>query len=82
MSLEITQDEVVALYLPLLDRMRALIERALCDARINAADLDEVLLADGTTRMPLVRRLVARLFGRFPSMQLNSYGFVAQGAAI
>lgn len=81
-SLEITQDEVMALYQPLLDRMRAPIERALRDARINAADLDEVLLVGGTTRMPLVRRLVAGLFGRFPSMQLNPDEVVAQGAAI
>ncbi len=61
----------MALYQPLLDRMRASIKRALRDARVNAPDLDEVLLVGGTTRMPLVRGLVARLFGRVPSMPLN-----------
>ncbi|UUW70149.1 molecular chaperone HscC [Pseudomonas oryzihabitans] len=80
--LEITQEEVANLYQPLLERMRAPIERALRDARIRAADLDEVLLVGGTTRMPLVRRLVAGLFGRIPAMQLNPDEVVAQGAAI
>lgn len=52
------------------------------DARIRAAELDEVLLVGGTTRMPLVRKLVASLFGRIPAMQLNPDEVVAQGAAI
>ncbi|WP_296269145.1 Hsp70 family protein [Pseudomonas sp. UBA6562] len=81
-SLPITQDDLARLYQPLLDRLRAPIERALRDARIKAADLDEVLLVGGTSRMPLVRRLVASLFGRFPAMQLNPDEVVAQGAAI
>ncbi|MFS0828920.1 Hsp70 family protein [Pseudomonas phoenicis] len=81
-SLAITQDDLARLYQPLLDRLRAPIERALRDARIKAADLDEVLLVGGTSRMPLVRRLVASLFGRFPAMQLNPDEVVAQGAAI
>jgi len=56
--------------------------RALRDARINAADLDEVLLVGGTTLMPLVRRLVAGLSDRFPSMQLNPDEVVAIQATL
>lgn len=67
---------------PLLSRMRAPLERALRDARLRAADLDDVLLVGGATRMPLVRKLVAGLFGRFPSMHLHPDEVVAQGAAI
>ncbi|WP_313518644.1 molecular chaperone HscC [Pseudomonas sp.] len=67
---------------PLLERLRAPIERALRDARIRAADLDEVLLVGGSTRMPLVRKLVAALFGRFPSMSLHPDEVVALGAAV
>lgn len=52
------------------------------DARIKVADLNEILLVGGTTRMPLVRKLVASLFGRIPAMQLNPDEVVAQGAAI
>ncbi|MDD1967290.1 molecular chaperone HscC [Pseudomonas putida] len=78
----ITQDQLIKLYTPLLDRLRAPIERALRDARIRVADLDEILLVGGTTRMPLIRKLTASLFGRFPSITLNPDEVVAQGAAI
>lgn len=78
----ITQDQLIELYAPLMDRLRAPIERALRDARIRVADLDEILLVGGTTRMPLIRKLTASLFGRFPSITLNPDEVVAQGAAI
>ncbi|WP_268798574.1 molecular chaperone HscC [Pseudomonas huanghezhanensis] len=78
----ITQDQLIDLYAPLLDRLRGPIERALRDARIRVADLDEILLVGGTTRMPLIRKLAASLFGRFPSISLNPDEVVAQGAAI
>ena len=80
--LELTQDDLATVVKPLLDRLRAPIERALRDARIKAAELSEVLLVGGTTRMPLIRKLVASLFGRIPAMQLNPDEVVAQGAAI
>jgi len=80
-GLEVTQGELAEIVRPLLDRLRAPIERAMRDARIKVADLDEILLVGGTTRMPLVRKLVASLFGRIPSMQLNPDQVVAQGAA-
>ena len=81
-SLELTQSDLAEITRPLLDRLRAPIERALRDARIKVADLNEILLVGGTTRMPLVRKLVATLFGRIPAMQLNPDEVVAQGAAI
>lgn len=77
-----TQDEMSTLFAPLLERLRNPIERALRDARIRINELDEVLLVGGTTRMPLVRKLAAGLFGRFPSIHLNPDEAVAHGAAI
>lgn len=67
---------------PLLARMRVLIERVLRDARLRASDIDQVVLAGGATRMPLVRQLVARMFGRLPVMHLNPDEVVAMGAAV
>lgn len=81
-SMEITQSDLQAVCAPLLERLRLPIERALRDSRIRVADLDDILLVGGTTRMPLVRRLVAGMFGRFPSVALNPDEVVAQGAAI
>ncbi|UUQ63127.1 molecular chaperone HscC [Pseudomonas fuscovaginae UPB0736] len=77
-----TQQQLADLYAPLLERLRGPIERALRDARIRVSDLDEILLVGGTTRMPLVRKLAAGLFGRFPSISLNPDEVVAHGAAI
>ncbi|WP_025131762.1 molecular chaperone HscC [Pseudomonas sp. PH1b] len=78
----ITQAQLATLYTPLLERLRAPIERALRDARIRVSDLDEILLVGGATRMPLVRKLAAGLFGRFPSISLDPDQVVAQGAAV
>jgi molecular chaperone HscC len=66
----------------LVQRMRTPLERALRDAKLKVADLDAVVLVGGATRMPLVRALAARLFGRFPLTQIHPDEAVAQGAAI
>jgi molecular chaperone HscC len=67
---------------PLLQRLRIPVERALRDARIRASDLYEVVLAGGATRMPLVRKLVTRMFGRFPATAFNPDEVVALGVAV
>jgi molecular chaperone HscC len=67
---------------PLLARLRAPVERALRDANLNTSSLDNIVLAGGATRMPIVRRMVARMFGRFPSCEINPDEVVALGAAV
>ena len=67
---------------PLMDRLWRPIERALRDARIRAADLNNVVLAGGATRMPMIRALATRMFGRFPVIGLNPDEVVALGAAV
>ncbi|MBV8464965.1 MAG: molecular chaperone HscC [Burkholderiales bacterium] len=67
---------------PLLKRLREPIERALRDARLKAIDLDQIVLAGGATRKSVVRKLVAKLFGRMPAMNLNPDEVVARGAAV
>jgi molecular chaperone HscC len=67
---------------PLLLRLSAPVERALRDARIHAPELTEVVLVGGATRMLLVRRLVARMFGRLPTVHLNPDEVVGLGAAV
>lgn len=81
-SWEISADAFVTLAEPLLERLRAPVERALRDARIRPAELDSIVLAGGATRMPMVRRLVSRMFGRFPVVDLNPDEVVALGAAV
>lgn len=66
----------------LLARLREPVERALRDARMRSSELDKIVLAGGATRMPIVRRLVARMFGRFPESEINPDEVVALGAAV
>jgi molecular chaperone HscC len=66
----------------LVDRMRRPVERAMRDASLKVTDLDGVVLIGGATRMPLVRSLATRLFGRFPLSQIHPDEAVALGAAI
>jgi molecular chaperone DnaK (HSP70) len=56
--------------------------QALKDAGLSPADLDEVVLVGGATRVPLVRRCVRELFGRPPHTELNPEEVVALGAAV
>jgi molecular chaperone HscC len=67
---------------PLLRRLRAPIERALRDARLDPEKIDNLVLAGGATRMPAFRRLVARLFQRLPITPINPDEVVALGAAV
>ena len=77
-----TGEEFERLCEPLIQRLRQPIERALRDARIRSAEIENIVLAGGATRMPMVRRLVARLFGRLPASNLNPDEVVAMGAAV
>lgn len=67
---------------PLLARMRAPIERALRDSRLSAGDLNEIILVGGASRMPMVTRLVTRMFGRLPLRHINPDEAIARGAAV
>ncbi|WP_070107504.1 molecular chaperone HscC [Burkholderia plantarii] len=81
-ALELDEATLESVCAPLLHRLRAPVERALRDASLNDADLDRIVLAGGATRMPIVRRLVARMFGRFPECSINPDEVVALGAAV
>ncbi|MET3133390.1 molecular chaperone HscC [Oxalobacteraceae bacterium GrIS 1.11] len=81
-SWEIDEETLAKLCEPLLARLRMPVERALRDATIRASELNAVVLAGGATRMPLVRKLVSRMFGRFPSIHLDPDEAIALGAAV
>jgi molecular chaperone DnaK len=66
----------------LLDRCRKPVQQALQDAKLTNADLDEVVLVGGSTRIPSVQELVRRLTGKEPCQGVNPDEVVAVGAAI
>jgi len=55
---------------------------AMTDAKVTAADIDEVILVGGMTRMPKVQEAVEKLFGKSPRKDVNPDEAVAAGAAI
>ena len=67
---------------PIVDRTLEPCRQALKDAGLEASQIDEVVLVGGSTRIPLVRRLVGELFGRTPHSELNPDEVVALGAAV
>ncbi len=79
---DLTEDTLAQLCEPLMQRLRVPVERALRDATIKASELDSVVLAGGATRMPLVRKLASRMFGRFPMIHLDPDEAIALGAAV
>lgn len=81
-ELQIDRQSYEKLAQPLLLRLRRPIERALRDASLSPSDLDAVILIGGATRMPLVKNVIARMFGRMPFTNINPDETVALGAAI
>jgi len=66
----------------LVERLRDPVLRALRDSSLRPDALSDIILIGGGTRMPLVRRAVARMFGRFPNATINPDEAVALGAAV
>ena len=79
---EITTESFERSAEPLLQRLREPVLRALSDGNIHADHLDAIILVGGATRMPIVRRAVTKMFGRFPDTRLNPDEAVALGAAV
>jgi Fe-S protein assembly chaperone HscA len=79
---ELTRDQLEALTMDLVERTLAPCRMALKDAGLTPADIDEVVLVGGSTRMPLVRQRVHALFGKVPHCELNPDEVVALGAAV
>ena len=67
---------------PLLDRLEAPCRRALDDAHCTPADIDQVLLVGGMTRMPAVQERAVAIFGKPASKGVNPDEIVAMGAAV
>jgi molecular chaperone DnaK len=81
-SRSLTRDRFEQLVADLIDRTAAPCLDALASAKMQPSDVDQVILVGGQTRTPRVQRMVAELFGRDPSREINPDEVVAIGAAI
>jgi molecular chaperone DnaK len=82
LQVKITRAKFEQLTEDLLDRIRGPFDMVLKDGGIDTADVDEVVLVGGATRMPMVQELVRDLTGKEPHKGVNPDEVVAVGAAI
>jgi molecular chaperone DnaK len=82
MTMTITRSQFEKLTDSLFERCRGPVMKALEDAKLKPAQLDEVVLVGGSTRMPRVQQIVKEIFGKDPHKGVNPDEVVAVGAAI
>ncbi|MBX9899021.1 MAG: molecular chaperone DnaK [Qipengyuania sp.] len=78
----ITRSDLEKMVGSLIERTKEPMKKALADAGLKPADIDEVVLVGGMTRMPRVREFVKEFFGKDPHTGVNPDEVVAMGAAI
>jgi molecular chaperone DnaK len=82
LNIKLSRAKLEALVGDLLDKLENPCRTALKDAGLSSADIDEVILVGGMTRMPAVQERVKRIFGKDPHKGVNPDEVVALGAAI
>jgi molecular chaperone DnaK len=82
MNINITRSKLEQLVDALIARSVEPCKTAMKDAGVTAADIDEVILVGGMTRMPKVQETVEKLFGKAPRKDVNPDEAVAAGAAV
>ena len=80
--LDLNRSKFEQLTRDLVQRTIGPIRQALRDAKLEASQIDEVILVGGSTRIPLVQQEVERFFGQAPNRSVNPDEVVALGAAI
>jgi molecular chaperone HscA len=81
-EIEIGRTEFEELIQPLVDRSVQCCKNALADAQLAVADIDEVIMVGGSTRVPLVKNTISNLFKRPVHDSLNPDEVVALGASV
>ena len=82
LTMKLTRAKLENLVDDLISKTRGPCEQAIKDAGLKAAEIDEVVLVGGMTRMPKVQQLVKEVFGKEPHKGVNPDEVVAVGAAI
>lgn len=82
MNIRLTRAKLESMIEPLIQRTLEPCKKALADAKKTAADIDEVILVGGSTRIPLVQETVKKFFGKDPHRGVNPDEVVALGAAV
>jgi Fe-S protein assembly chaperone HscA len=81
-SRQITRDLIEKIITPIVDRTLGPCRACIHDAHVKLEEIDEVVMVGGSTRIPLVRQAVEKLFRTKPHTELNPDEVVALGAAV
>jgi len=81
-KLEISKDQFTELVIPIIDKTIVSCKQALKDADLKPADLDQIVLVGGSTRIPELQARISEFFGQEVFTELNPDEVVALGAAI
>ena len=79
---KLTRSKLVELVQDLIDKTAEPVKKAIKDAKLDAKDINEIVLVGGMTRMPAVMEKVKQIFGKEPLQGVNPDEVVAVGAAI
>merc|ERR1712232_935557 len=82
LNVQLTRSKLEQLVDSLIKRTQGPCEACIKDAGLKNSEIDEVLLVGGSTRMPLVSKVVQEIYGKEPSKAVNPDEAVAMGAAI
>merc|ERR1719254_122878 len=82
LNLQLSRSKLEQLVSPLIERTRKPCMDCTKDSGLSTSELDCVLLVGGSTRMPLVSKVVSEIYGKEPSKAVNPDEAVAMGAAI
>lgn len=82
MQVSLTRSKFEQMIASLVESTKEPCIKAMKDAGVTAADIDEVILVGGSTRIPLVQKVVEELFKKKPNKSVNPDEVVAMGAAI
>lgn len=82
LNIKINRDQFEQMVADLIDRLDEPCLQALQDAKLDASEIDEVVLVGGMTRMPKVSDKVRQLFNKDPQTRINPDEVVAIGAAV
>jgi molecular chaperone DnaK len=80
--LKLTRSKLEELVIGLVEKTLEPVKKALADAKMTTADIQEVVMVGGMTRMPLVLATVEKFFGKKPNVSVNPDEVVAIGAAV
>ncbi len=81
-QLRITKETFEHLILPFIDKTITSCKNALKDAKLTAADIEEIVMVGGSTRVPVVKKIISDLFGKEVNISMNPDEVVALGAAL